>query len=164
MLEAHGAKSYRILKNFIFTFLIFYFIAGLSTEILLPGRQKDIPPFFSWFLFNHIPQSQASQQAVRILEYQGKTFDPPVYFNQAYGVVEDPRSAKARELIRRLAGALLMEQKEESERLRRIFEQVYLPSSVRYDVVVVTYDPREQLLSGKSPHIRKLGEFTTGMP
>lgn len=74
-------KEYNRLKTFIIAFLAFYFVAGLSTEVLLKNREKDLPPFFSWFLFDHVPnETGVTAYAVRIMEYHGEKLDPPVLF------------------------------------------------------------------------------------
>ncbi|OGI62788.1 hypothetical protein A2818_00895 [Candidatus Nomurabacteria bacterium RIFCSPHIGHO2_01_FULL_40_12] len=154
-------KEYKQLQKFIIGFLIFYFIAGLSTEVFLPGREKDIPMFFSWFLFSHTPDEKSSSQyAVRILEFNDKTLNPPILFNEAYGIVDNPGSPKARALIRKLGPVTMMGTGRESEQLRKLFEQVYLPAPIRYELLFITYDPIQRFKTGEFISIKKLGEFT----
>lgn len=153
-------EKYKQLQKFIIGFLIFYFVAGLSTEVFLDGREKDFLPFFSWFLFSYTPPEHSSTQyTVRILEYDGKTFDPPVFLNEAYGIVDQPNSPKLRELLRKLGASTLMGSKRESQQLRMLLEQIYLPSSIRYEVVLVTYNPLRRFETGKVESVKKLGEF-----
>src|SRR3989344_4144271 len=152
-------KEYKQLQKFIIVFLAFYFIAGLLTEVVLPGREKDFPMFFSWFLFSDTPDEKSSSQyAIRILEFNGKPLNPPVLFNEAYGIVDNPNSPKARALIRKLGSVAMMGTNRESEQLRRLLEQVYLPNSISYELIFITYDPMQRFKNGE--FIKILGEFT----
>lgn len=155
-------EKYKQLQKFIIGFLVFYFIAGLSTEVFLDGREKDYLPFFSWFLFSHTPpESSSTQFAVRILEFEGKTFDPPVFLNEAYGIIDQPNSPKLRELTRKLGASALMGSAREREQLIILLERIYLPSGpMRYELVLVTYDPIRRFATGELENVKKLGEFT----
>jgi hypothetical protein len=154
-------EKYKQLQKFIVGFLVFYFVAGLSTEVILPGREKDVPFFFSWFLFSHTPNEKwSTQYTVRILEFDGKVIDPPVLFSEAYGIVEKPKSSKPRDLIRRFGSSTATGRDAESERLRRLFEQIYLPAPIRYELVIISYDPVKRYKTGEFESIQKLGEFT----
>src|SRR3989338_3047370 len=154
-------KEYKQLQKFIVIFLIFYFIAGLSTEVLLPGREKDIPMFFSWFLFDQTPNEKwSTEYAARILEFDGKIFNPPILFNEAYGIIDKPNSSKMRDLIRRLVSSTAMGALRESEQLRRLLEQIYLPAPIRYELVILSYDTIRRFQTGEFADIKKLGEFT----
>lgn len=154
-------EKYKQLQKFIIGFLVFYFIAGLSTEFFLDGREKDYLPFFSWFLFSHTPDEKSTQYTIRIIEFDGKTFNPPVFLNQAYGIVDQPNSPKLRELIRKLSASTLSGSTRESEQLRMLLEQIYLPEGpIRYELVMVTYNPIRRFEMGELESVRQLGEFT----
>jgi hypothetical protein len=141
---------YHLLRKFIFVLLVIYFVVGLSREFMLQtgGREKELIPFFSWFLFEKVPGNTRSQLAIRIVEYQGKKLDPPVLFEQADGIVDEPRSSKAKELIRRFGPEVMSGRAQEAERLRRILEQVYLPDNVRYELVMLQYNPVQRFEQG----------------
>lgn len=152
-------KEYQRLKIALIAFLIFYFVAGLSTEIFLPEKEKNLPPFFSWFLFDRVPNQNAlNQYTLRLLEYEGKKLTPPVFFNEAYGIIENPQSPKMRILIQSLGQSMERKSEDESLRLRKTLEQVYLPQNLRYEIVIVTYDPILRFKTGLL-EIKVLGEF-----
>jgi hypothetical protein len=155
-------KEYNRLQKFIIGFLVFYFVAGLSTEYFLKGREKDIPMLFSWFLFIHTPNEKwSSRPAIRIIEQNSVIFDPPVFLDEAYGIIDNPNSPKLRELVRKISSSFVSGSTGENERLIRILEQVYLPAApVRYELVIATYNPIERFKSGEYESIRKLKEFT----
>lgn len=156
---SNNSKDYVRLKIFLILFLIFYFVAGLSTEIFLPGKEKNLPPFFSWFLFDRVPNDKnLTEYKVRILEYNNKALNPPVFFDQAHGIIDNPQSPKMRILIQRLGQSMERKSEDESLRLRRLLEQVYLPQNLRYEIVIVTYDPILRFKTGQF-EIKILGEF-----
>lgn len=149
-------KEYNALKNFIFFLIIFYFISGLSTEIFLSNRQKDFPPFFSWFLFDRVPNAQEIRKfSVLILEVNGKKITPPVLFYDAKGIVAEPDSPKARELIKKLGYAL--QTGAQDLRLQKLLEEAYLPENTKYEIVLVGYDPLLRYKSGNYKIIESFG-------
>ena len=152
-------KEYKRLKFIIISLLLFYFYAGLSTEIFLPGREKDFPPFFSWFLFSHVPSVATEKYAVLILEANGNIIEP-ILFDDAAGVVTEPYSPKARELISRFAMSIIY-QRQEQETLRNQFEDIYLPPKTSYEVAVISYNPVERFKSKKFEVLKSLGKFNT---
>jgi hypothetical protein len=151
--------GYNKLKVLIFAFLVVYFVGGLSTEVFLKGKQKEFIPFFSWFLFDYVPnEKRVNKYSVRISEYANKKINPPILYENAYGIVDTPQSPKARELILRLGKSLERGNKIESQRLRQLLEQIYLPRPVRYEIVIVTYQPLLRFESGEY-ETKKIAEF-----
>lgn len=140
-------RNYTILKKFIIAFLVMYFIGGLFTEVLPAWRDKSMIPFYSWFLFDTVPNAR-QVPALRILEYRGNVLEPPPLFAEAQGLVDDPQSPKARELIGELSKSIMASQEEEGKRLRAFLEQSFLPPCVRYEVVLIEYDPIERWKTG----------------
>lgn len=153
-------SRYTGFKLLIAGLLISYFVIGLSTEIFLDGKEKNFPPFFSWFLFETVPNKNSKiEYTIRIVEYQGKTIEPPVFYEQAFGIIDNPGSPKSRSLIRTFAYALERKRDDESQRLRRLLEQIYMPGSIKYQVVSVRYDPIKRLTENEYT-VKLLGEFT----
>lgn len=155
-------KEYNKLKFIVLFVIVFYFFAGLSTEIFLSGREKDFPPFFSWFLFDTVPNEKyTTKYTLLIVDVNGKLFNPPVFYNQAKGIVKEPDSPKARDLIRYLATSLVRNDSESIERYRKLLEQIYLPRNTHYEVVAADYNPIVLFKTGKYEKIEKLEEFKT---
>lgn len=156
--------NYTILKTFVLAFFIVYFVGGLATEILPPWKDKSMIPFYSWFLFDKVP-NERHIPSLRILEYEGNSVEPPLLFAEAKGVVKEPRSPKARELIGALGRSIWKNQEEESRRLREFLEQSFLPLCVRYEIVMIEYDPIERWKTGNYTVMQNSGkEFSTPCP
>jgi hypothetical protein len=155
-------SSYKSLKKIILLVLLFYFSAGLSTEIFMNGKEKDFPPFFSWFLFERVPNEKYSTKyVVNITQIGGEQFNPPVLYGDAKGIVNEPASPKARDLIRFIGLNLNRGSTNESEKLRKYLERVYLPRSTKYEILLITYNPLTYFKTGKIEKSRKLGEYMT---
>ena len=139
--------NYTTLKKFILAFFILYFVGGLATEVFPAWQDKSMIPFYSWFLFDRVPNDR-STSALRILEYRGTIVEPPLLFQEAKGVVKEPRSPKARELISKMTKSIRKNQKEETGHLRESLEQSFLPGCLRYEIVMIKYDPIERWKTG----------------
>lgn len=152
--------SHTALKAFILWSLAAYAVGGLATEILLPGREKGAIPFYSWFLFNLVP-NHMQVYAVEISEQNGRVFDPPLPFRAAVGIVANPASPKARELIQRIGDRLNANDERTADALRRSFERTFLPTKTSYRIVRLEYDPLERWRNGVLTTV-PLQTFTTG--
>jgi hypothetical protein len=91
--------------------------------------------------------------------FRGKTIEPPIFYEQAHGIIDNPNSPKSRALIRNLAYSLERKRMDEANRLRSLFEQIYLPGPVKYQVVSVKYNPIKRLTESEYT-VKLLGEFT----
>lgn len=152
-------NSYKRIKYFVIFSLVFYFVAGILTEVVLPNRQKNFLPFYSWFLFHKVPsETNRIAYGVLILEVNGKVLRKPLLFEEALGIVEEPKSPKATELISSFARSLERKRTKESERYRSTFEDIYLPNNIRYQVAIIQYDPILRYETGKYK-VTKIGEF-----
>jgi hypothetical protein len=99
------------------------------------------------------------QYTIRISQYNGKKLNPPVFFYDATGIIENTRSNRARDLIRKLAFSMSMGRTIEAEKLRKVFEQVYLPAPIEYEVVIAKYNPMTRLQTDQYETIKVLGKF-----
>ena len=153
-------KEYLALKSFIVFLIVFYFISGISTEIFLNNKPKDFPPFFSWFLFSKVPSAKETQKfSVLILEANGRKITPPILFDDAKGIVAEPRSPKARELITNLGGT--MQKGAPDDRLKLLLERLYLPPNTKYEIVLVSYNPLVRFKNGEYGIITSFGEYSS---
>jgi hypothetical protein len=62
--------TFLTLKRYIIAFLIIYFLGGLTTVVLPAWQDKSMIPFYSWFLFDNVP-NERQMPALLILEYRG---------------------------------------------------------------------------------------------
>ena len=139
--------------------LVVYFIVGSATH-LAGYRMKEFPPFFNWFLFNQVPSHSQVMYAIRINEYDGIQYNPPVLFAEAVGMVSDPRSNRARDLTMRL-GRALESNDSEALGLRDVVERSYLRADTAYEIVKITYDPVVFFKIGEATAIDVLAAFRT---
>lgn len=135
------------LKISLAAFLAVYASVGLATEIALPGHEKSAIPFFSWFLFTRVP-NQMHIYAVRVLEYEGRTLEPPVLLQGTIGIMANPFSPKTHVLIQEWGRSIAAGATAERQRLRKIFENTFLRPPVRYELILLTYDPLERWRNG----------------
>ena len=149
--------AYRILRGWVTFFLAGYFALGLLT-LLLPRR--EIFPLYSWFLFALVP-GQESQYAVRLQEVSGRKLAEPVLYQDADNLVADPHSVTVRELVQQFGLAVEKGRVREQLRIRRMMEKDHLPSSCRYELVIVTYDPLIRWRTGRYD-VRPLAQYASG--
>jgi hypothetical protein len=153
-------EGYNRLKRLIIVLIVSYFIIGISTEVIFAEHGRAMPPFFSWFLFKHVPNEKYSTMStIRILSARGRTFSPPMLYGKAYGIVKDPNSGKSRLLITQLANNLEVGNESEAEKLRKGFEENFLLKPTHYEVVHLKFNPLDFYKEGKIHEIIRLGEF-----
>jgi hypothetical protein len=107
----------------------------------------EIYPVFSWTLFSKVPQERIAW-GLRIVAYNGQVLDSPLFYEEADGIVSDPRSISAQYAIRRMCRAELAGNAREVKDARRLLEQTYLATGIRYELVRVRYDPLTRWRSG----------------
>lgn len=147
--------AYRIWRVWVALFLAGYFVLGLAT-LALPSQEMF--PCYSWFLFALVP-GRESQYAIRLEEVRGQKLAQPVLFQDADNFVDEPHSVTARELVQRFGAAVERGQTDEQMRLRRVMEKNYLPTTCRYELVVITYEPLTRWRTGHYD-VQSLGEYT----
>lgn len=149
--------DYKRLKIFIGGFLIVYFVVGFFTRYIPKG---EIFPFFSWRLFQSIPNTIV-EYGVMISIYNGKPFQPPRLFQDAKGIIPQSDSINAREIIQNLGRAHAKNQIEKRENLRKLFEKNFLKLPARYQLIRMRYNPIQKWKSGES-QTQYLQIFTAG--
>ncbi|SDU23247.1 hypothetical protein SAMN05444156_2752 [Verrucomicrobium sp. GAS474] len=106
--------------------------AALGTPLL------EVFPFYSWILFPVEPNGKGYQ--VYIERVGEKWFAPPLPFNQAEGVVRNPRSVVLFRVIQRLGRACREGNEAEVVRQRGYLEAAMEPGTV-YGLTAVEADP-----------------------
>ena len=150
--------SYRSTKIFVALFLAVYFLAGLYTSNL-PNREAY--PFFSWNLFSKVPQANVREFALRIVEYKGQRFDPPIFLNEAKGMYSRARLHKYWGPINSLGRNIKSNNKEEIERFRRRVENIFYSHPVTYEIVRIRYNSVERWKTGRLQQVETIAVFTT---
>lgn len=150
-------ENYQFLKKFIFILLFLYFVLGIAAFPM--GNTKTLIPFFSWFLYIRVP-NETNMYAVRIYEYHGKKFDPPVFLHEAKNIVSESSSAKAREIIQRLGRSITNGHNNQIRYLRRLFEDAYVSSPAKYEIVKIKYNPIK-LWNKNEIEVKSIKKFTS---
>lgn len=139
-------------------FLTFYAGVALYGQFV---KHKEIPHFFAWFVFTHTPQRTQHEFAIRVLEHKGKQFDPPTFLNDA-GVTFSSPNFSTPEYSRRVAilGSYIMqERKNQIEQARREVESLFLPGKVKYEVIMIVFNPIERFKYGRVISTKQLAVF-----
>ncbi|MCH7883371.1 hypothetical protein IIA95_03070 [Patescibacteria group bacterium] len=131
--------SYNTLKVFLISIFLFYFFGGVFTSNKLNG---EVYPFYHWFVFRDVPSKIQAGYAIRILEYEGKPLNPPIFLKNAYGLYVNTNMASPQYsyIVRVLGENIVRKQQEEIKRHREILERSFLSQSVTYEVVKIEFD------------------------
>jgi hypothetical protein len=124
--------------------------------------RQEVFPVFRWDLFAKTPSQTRVDSALRLLELNGRTLSPPVYFEEA-GIVSGGPATQARAGVDRLARAV-RNRDEQLEFIRARFEREYLGEfqSGRYEIVRRTYDILERRRCNCYIEEEVLAEFELG--
>lgn len=137
-------KARRIQLGFI-GFALLYALVGNYTWIT---AQTELFPIYSWDLFSYIP-AHTAEFAIRITAVNGKTLDPPLYFNEATQYIPAAQTIEAFALIQRFGNAVYTN-KSDAVTLQEQFESLYLQQleTVSYELVIRSFDAIAYAKSG----------------
>lgn len=152
--------SYRRLCLLAAALLAVEFVAGLAGEI--PPRH-EIFPFASWFLFAEVPH-QTAEYDLEFRAVDDRPLAVPLRFSRAGGLVHQPHSIVAFQVIQQFGQALTRHNAADLPALRRQIDALCGPGRLRYDVVAIIYDPVPRYDTGAVLSRRVLGTFTTREP
>lgn len=157
------ASHLRPLKIFIAAVLGIYFVLGLATYTLFgTGEDKNMIPFFHWFLFALVPNESAeTQYELRITGVNGTPLPAPIPFAHADAIVIAAHSNKARDGVRRLARALSEKDRVGADMIRQQFEAAFLPPNISYEIVALKYRPIVRFQTGTIDSTIIMGTFNT---
>jgi len=151
-------RSYCRLKTGLAGFLLFYLVMAMVGSATSPN--KEIFPFFSWFLFSAVPNT-GYHYNVEILEHDRQTFSPAIAYNAADGIVLRPRDITAYQFIQKMGRTYDSGDKAAFEILSHEFQRNFLRGSNTYQLIKVYYNPVEAW-HGKSGEPKVLETFKTG--
>lgn len=107
-----------------------YFFIGKLTDYMRIG---EIFPIYSWQLFSFVPQKSITEFAIQIQETSA-LFQAP--------------SVAAHTLIQKLGKAQTRNNSIKVEQFRKEFEEYYLKQPVKYDLILITFNPLERWRNG----------------
>jgi len=124
------------------------FIAVYAGAILWRGPFNGdlLFPFHRWELFSQVPPATNRTYSIRLLEVDGKVLDPPRYFDEAHGYVDQPNSPVASQLMSDLGSALRRGDLDRSVKAKIQLESRFMQGrrTARYEVVLRTFDILER--------------------
>lgn len=133
------------------TRIVALLVVFLSVYAALLGftvaRDSDaIFPFNRWDLFSKVPNAMSRNYSLRFVEVDGRVLDEPVYFDHAHGVVDDPGSPVASQLMQDLGHALSRGDDDAAFNAHLQLQARFMQGigSARYEVVYRTFDVLER--------------------
>ena len=126
-------------------------------------RTEEKVPFFGWSLFSEVPQPRETNYSVRLLELDGKRFDPPVYFEEAH-LVDQARLVQSTRAMQGFGRAAEGTDAATAAFHAQRFKDVYLTKyqTGRYEVVKRTFDIRDRFECECFIEEEVVGEYSFG--
>lgn len=151
--------SYRFLKFFFAVALVIYFAGGLATS----GYQKEVYPFFSWFLFDQVP-NEKQDFTMRIISYGGQEYDPPLEFSQASHIFQSINQSATQYfyVIQDLGYGILNKNDSQAQNARERLEKIFLGAPAKYEILQVRYDPVQYWKTGEFIEAKLMATYETG--
>lgn len=151
--------SYNTLKVFVLGFLLVYFAGGLFTRRF---PKEEVYPFFSWSLFDRMPNSHITY-TIRVHRYSQERFNPPKFFADAAYMFSGTDNSPSRYdvIIQDLGESLERKDADEILTNRKRLE-VHMNDDVEYEVIKVTYNPLKFWKDREVTEMVHLGFFSRG--
>jgi len=145
--------SYNFLKIFLTSTILLYFYMGFYFSS--HTSEGEAYPFFSWFVFTRVPPQFITGYALKIVEYEGKKLDPPVFFQDSHGIYFKKilTMTEYDYTIRVLGENIERGETEKVEQYRKTIEESFLSQPVVYEIVRIEFDTLKYW---------KTGQFTEG--
>ena len=137
--------SYRTLKAVSLTSLVIYFIVGASVF------SKEIYPFFSWSLFDRVP-NHVRGFTIRIHKLGDSVYNPPLPFHKAQRLITRPGGGSATayyNTVQDLGNSILKNNYKLIKKNRFKLEQAFRVAPFEYEIILVEYDPVEFWKTGE---------------
>lgn len=157
--------TYEALKKYLLLFLIIYFSTGLLARYFSEGTE-DVYPFFSWFLFSKVPSRIQTDFAIRIHQFGGKQFEPPIFLEKAEDIYDTTlySTAEYHRLIQQLAMSAKQNRSEETEYFRSKLEKTFVAHPVVYEAVEIKYNPIDRWKRGQLIKVKSIAIFNSRDP
>lgn len=151
--------TYKNLKFSVVSFLILYFVIGITAHATRRGTE-DVYPFFSWFLFVEVPPRIQSGFDIRVISIEAKALDAPQSLSGTDPVfIQSGLTDKALRDISNGLGQAIMSKNEASLTMYKNLFESKLARSISYEVSAVEFNPIDRVLSKKVSARNVLGEF-----
>lgn len=155
--------SYNAIKIFLVTVIISYFYVAFYVTSHVP--EGEVYPFFSWFVFTRVPPESNTEYTLKILEYEGRKLDPPIFLKDAYKTYLTPSIAPPtyNYIVQSLADNVIAEQPDKVEQYRNALEGGFLSREAVYEIVEIRFDTLEYYKTGKFYESESVAIFRIGL-
>jgi hypothetical protein len=104
--------------------------------------EDELLPFFTWSLFSRVPEREAVHYSIRLVEVDGRTLDPPVYFDEASALLATTQLPEANTTLQDLGRAVEAGDEDAVDAARSTLESRFLNEldSATYEVVRRRFD------------------------
>lgn len=143
----------------VYAFLLLQASFGFTAHVLSTGPE-DAYPFFSWFLFVHVPERTQSSFEARVREVDGIELPHAPELTIVPNIMHPTEKMNVvRRDIQALGHALKTADETAIEAARMRFER-HLTKSVRYEILELTFDPIERVRTGAIERSEILSVFS----
>jgi hypothetical protein len=154
-------RSYCRLKITLAGFFLIYLVLAFSG---LLTQNKEIFPFYTWFLFAAVPNAGNHYEVV-ILKNKGQSFTPPIPYAQAANIAIFPQAITAYQFIQKMGRSHDKGDSTEFTELARLFQRDFLIGPTTYQLLRIYYDPIERWHGKESqPVVLQTIETTPATP
>ncbi|MEX2090534.1 MAG: hypothetical protein WD989_00140 [Candidatus Paceibacterota bacterium] len=152
--------SYRFLKYFFAIILLVYFVGGLASRNSAKG---ELYPFFSWFLFDQVP-NEKQNFTMRIISHGGQRHEPPLEFSQATDIFRTINQSATQYfyVIQDLGYGILNGNDRQIENARERLEKIFLGMPATYEILQVRYDPVQYWRTKEFKELKIIGVYESG--
>lgn len=151
--------SYERTKFGVFLLLLIYLFGGY----FLTTDTQETYPFFSWNMFNRVPNEISSDFGIIIHSSPDKTYSPPQFFKntpEIYNPYKDETLYQI--MIRKLGNSIQQNRPYETKKLRLELETNFVKHPVIYEIVKVKFKTLEWLKDGQFIEKNSLAKFKSG--
>lgn len=155
--------SYRTTKYCIIALLIAYGAIGFWTRQMPKGEYY---PFFSWILFDRIPETPRTDYTIRITAVSGRDIEPPPLFKDARRFFSSINNSPPayQFIIRDLGAAIEAGDTAHVDSERRRLEENFTERPLRYEILKIHYDPIAFWTDSRLIAAERLASFESGAP
>lgn len=153
--------SYGRIKFGIFLSLIIYLIGGY----VFTTSTKEMYPFFSWNMFNRVP-NEISQETNLIVHSAGdKVYSPPLFLKDTPEIYNSSKDITMYLImVRKLGESIYQNQADDTNNLRAELESNFTKHPVIYEIVKIKFKTLDILKKDRALEITSLAKFNSGDP
>lgn len=140
----------RLLAAFLILYGLVVVIPPAVATVRGEARPSERFPFFAWSLFSEVPPAERARYGLRFLSIDGEVLDPPLYFEEADGLIQNNKAPAAQMVIGRLGKAVEQSNPAFVASQRWLIESTHLQEveSAEYEIVYTRSDIIDRIECG----------------